>query len=88
MTEFHDRLAAMLSKEAADAAKAPDRSERMGDMIEGLARGLGFTISIAANGDAETIDTMIAGAERYALEEAADKAPFAQFMASVRGAND
>ena len=85
MTEFHDRLAAMLSKEAADAAKAPDRAERMGDMIEGLARGLGFTVSIAANGDAETIDTMIAGAERYALEEAADKAPFAQFMAAVRG---
>lgn len=84
MSDFHDRLAAMLSKEAAAAAKAPDRHERMGDMIEGLARGLGFTVAIAANGNAETIDTMIAGAERYALEEAADKAPLAQFMAAIR----
>lgn len=56
----------------------------MGDMIEGLARGLGFTVAIAANGNAETIDTMIAGAERYALEETADKAEFAQFMSMMR----
>ncbi len=84
MTDFHDRLSAMLAKEAAEAAKAPDRAERMGDMIEGLARGLGFTVSIAANGDPEGIDTMIAAAERYALEEAAEKAPFAQFMAVAR----
>lgn len=85
MSDFHSRLSAMLAKEASDAAKAADRHERMGDMVEGLARGLGFTVAIAANGNAETIDTMIAGAERYALEEAADKAPFAQFMAIVRG---
>ncbi len=84
MSDFHSRLSAMLSKEAAEAAKASDRAERMGDMIEGLARGLGFTVAIAANGNAETIDTMIAGAERYALEEAADKAPFAQMMAMMR----
>ena len=84
MSDFHNRLSSMLAKEAADAAKAPDRHERMGDMIEGLARGLGFTVAIAANGNAETIDTMIAGAERYALEEAADKAPLAQFMAAAR----
>lgn len=84
MGDFHDRLATMLSKEAADAARAPDRHERMGDMIEGLARGLGFTVAIAANGNAETIDTMISGAERYALEEAADRAPFAQLMAVMR----
>lgn len=85
MSDFHDRLSAMLAKEATAASKAPDRHERMGDMIEGLARGLGFTVAIAANGNAETIDTMISGAERYALEEAADKAPFAQFMAMTRG---
>ncbi|MGH6977898.1 MAG: hypothetical protein ACRED4_01170 [Brevundimonas sp.] len=87
MSDFHNRLSAMLAKEAADAAKALDRDERMGDMIEGLARGLGFTVSIAANGDPEGIDTMIAAAERYALEEAAEKAPFAQFMAAMRSAN-
>ena len=84
MSDFHDRLSTMLAKEATAASKAPDRHERMGDMVEGLARGLGFTVAIAANGNAETIDAMIAGAERYALEEAADKAPFAQFMAAVR----
>lgn len=84
MSEFHDKLAAMLSKEAAAAGKATDRAERMGDMIEALSRGLGFTVAIAANGNAEAIDTMIAGAERYALEEAADKARFAQIMAMAR----
>ena len=57
----------------------------MGDMIEALARGLGFTVAIAANGNAEGIDTMITAAERYAMEEAADKAPFARFMAVARG---
>jgi carbamoylphosphate synthase large subunit len=87
MSDFHDRLSAMIAKEATQASKAPDRAERLGDMIEGLARGLGFTVAVAANGNAETIDVMISGAERYALEEAADKAPFAQFMAAMRPAN-
>ena len=85
MSDFHDKLAALLSKEASAAAKVPDRAERMGDMIEAVARGLGFTVAIAANGNGEAIETMIAGAERYALEEAAEKAPFAQFMAMARG---
>lgn len=85
MSDFHSRLSSMLAKEAADAGKAADRPERMGDMIEALARGIGFTVAIAANGNAEGIDTMIAAAERYALEEAADKADFAKFMAVARG---
>ncbi|MBG7616515.1 hypothetical protein IWC96_14650 [Brevundimonas sp. BAL450] len=84
MSEFHGRLASMLSKEASDAGKATDRPERMGDMIEALARGLGFTVAIAANGDPEAIETMIAAAEKYALEEAASKADFARFMALAR----
>lgn len=81
MSGFGDAISSLLAKTAADASKAPDRAERLGDMIEALARGLGFTIAIAANGNAETIDTMIQGAEQYALQEAAEKAPFAQFMA-------
>lgn len=85
MTDFHSRLSSMLAKEAAAAGKAADRPERMGDMIEALARGLGFTVAIAVNGNAEGIDTMIAAAERYALEEAAEKADFAKFMAVARG---
>lgn len=85
MSDFHDKLALLLSREAADAGKAADRAERMGDMIEALARGLGFTVAIATNGNAEGIETMISAAERYALEEAADKAPLAQFMAVARG---
>lgn len=84
MSDFHDKLSSLLSKEAAASTKAPDRAERMGDMIESVARGLGFTVAIAANGNAEAIDTMISAAERYALEEAADKAPFAQFIAAAR----
>jgi len=83
--EFHRNLSSLLSKEAAASQKAPDRAERMGDMIESIARGLGFTVAIAANGNAEGIETMISAAERYALEEAAEKAPFAQFMAIARG---
>lgn len=84
MSGFHDRLASMLAMEAQDAGMATDRPERMGDMIEALARGLGFTVAIAANGDPEAIETMIAAAERYALEEAASKADFARFMAMHR----
>lgn len=86
MSEFHDKLASLLSREAAAAAKVPDRAERMGDMIEAIARGLGFTVAIAANGDGDAIETMISAAEKYALDEAADKAPFAQFMALARSA--
>lgn len=84
MSAFHDRLASLLAREASDAGQASDRAERMGDMIEALARGLGFTVAIAANGDAEGIDTMIAAAERYALEEAARQADVARFMAMHR----
>lgn len=84
MSDFHTRLASMLAKEAAEAAKVPDRAERMGDMIEALARGLGFTVAVATNGDPTRTETMITAAERYALEEAAAKAPFAQFMAGLR----
>lgn len=84
MSDFHSRLASMLSKEAADANKSADRAERMGDMIEAMARGLGFTVAIAANGRRDGIDTMIAAAEQYALQEAAEKAPFAEFMAQIR----
>jgi hypothetical protein len=84
MSDFHDKLASLLSREAAAAAKAPDRHERMGDMIEAIARGLGFTVAIAANGNGPMIEAMIAGAENYALQEAADKADFAKFMAAAR----
>lgn len=82
MTDFHDRLAGMLAKEA---SAAHGDADRLGEMIEAVARGLGFTVAIAARGDPQTIDAMIAGAEAYALQEAADKAPFAQFMAQVKG---
>lgn len=84
MSDFHDKLSALLAKEAAEAGKSPDHAERMGDMVEALARGLGFTVAIAVNGDANGIETMIAAAERYALEEAAEKAPVAKFMGAAR----
>lgn len=84
MSDFHTRLASMLAKEAAVAAKAPDRAERMGDMIEAIARGLGFTVAVATNGDRMGIETMITAAEKYALEEAVENAPLAKFMSGAR----
>ncbi len=84
MGDFHSRLSSLLAAEASEASKCPDRAERMGDMIEALARGLGFSVAIATNGDPSGTETMIAAAERYALEEAASKASFARFMALAR----
>ncbi len=77
MSDFADKLAALTSREAADANGDP---ERMGVMIERLATALGFTIALAARGDANTISVLISGAEAYAFEEAVEKAPFVKMM--------
>jgi hypothetical protein len=65
---------------AKEAAAAHGDADRFGQMIEGLARALGFTVAIAARGDPKTIDTMIEGATAYAHGEAVEKATFAKFM--------
>lgn len=81
MSDFADKLAALTSKEAADAKGDP---ERMGVMVERLAAALGFTVAMACNGNAAATDEMLAGAEGYAHAEAVAKAPFARFMSEMR----
>jgi hypothetical protein len=79
--DFASKLAVLTSAEAAAASLNPDR---MGVIIERLAAALGFTIAMAAQGDRDGIDTMIAGAEAYAHQEAVHKAAFARFMALAK----
>lgn len=79
--DFADRLAGLLAREQ---AAARGDTERMGEMIERLAAGLGFTIALAADGDRQGIDQLFIGAEAYAHQEAVDKAPLAQMLARLR----
>jgi hypothetical protein len=76
---FADKLHSLTSKEMAQANQAKD-AERMGDVVEALARALGFSIAIATKGDPKGIDTMIEGATAYAHGEAVDKAKFARLF--------
>ncbi len=78
MTDFADKLANLLSLELPLARRDPDR---MGEMIERLAAGIGFTIAIATGGDPQRTDTMIEGAMAYAHSEAVDRAKIARFLA-------
>jgi len=80
---FIERVQAMAAKEA---AAAHGDADRLGAMVEGLARALGFTVAIACRGNAEAIDEMMTGAEAYAHAEAVEKAPFAAFMAMAKAA--
>lgn len=82
MSDFENRLQAMCAAEASAGAKDADR---MGAMVENIARALGFTIAMAARGDPKVIDEMMHGADAYAHAEAVDKAPFARFMSAVKG---
>lgn len=78
--EFSNKLAGLLSAEAARARREP---ARYAAMIERLAAGLGFTIAMAAEGDGALIDKLIAGAEAHAHQEAVEKADFAKTMATL-----
>lgn len=75
MSGFADKLAALCAGELAHAKRDP---ERMGAMLETMARSLGFTIAVAAHGDPHGIDELCAGAEGYVHSEAVQKAPFAR----------
>lgn len=79
---FTNQLTSMISKEA---TAAHGDHERMGALVETLARSLGFTVALACRGDAAAIDEMMTGAEGYAHGEAVAKAPFAAFMAVAKG---
>lgn len=74
---FEDTLSALVSKEAAEARGDADR---MGALVERLARALGFSIAIACRGNGAAIDQMVAGAEGYIHGEAVEKARFVAFM--------
>lgn len=79
--DFADKLSAIVSKEAAEAHGDHDR---MAALIEVLARSLGFSVAIAAQGVGKTIDLLLAGAESHAHEEAVAKSAFARFMSEVK----
>jgi len=42
-------------------------------MIECISAALGMSIAIASRGDPKMIDTLMSGAEAYALEEAVER---------------
>jgi hypothetical protein len=83
MSEFSDKLFSLTSKEMADAKKNKD-SERIGEMLEYLARALGFSIAVAANGNGKAIDEMIEGATAYAHSEAVEKSKFARIFEGLK----
>lgn len=81
MSQFPAALASMLAKEATAAKDDPDR---MGEMVEAIARGLGFTVAILARGNPAMIDEVMTGADAHAHAEAVDKAPIIRLMAIAR----
>lgn len=74
---FAEGLASFTAREAAAAKNDPDR---MGEMVERLAAALGFTVALAAEGDAELIDKLMVGAEAHAHAEAVERAPLVRLM--------
>lgn len=80
MTDFATSIQSLLAKEAAEAVR---NHERMGAMVEVVARALGFTVAMCARGNAEAIDEIMIGADAYAHSEAVDKAHLARFMCGI-----
>ena len=80
--DFPTALAGLVS---AEMAAAHGDAERIGSVIEALARSLGFTVALACGGNARAVDEMLEGANAYAHEEAVAKAAFVAFMANPAG---
>lgn len=78
---FSDKLANLLAVELPLARRDP---ERISEMIERIASGLGLTIAVAAGGDPQRIDTMIEGATAYAHSEAVDRSKLARVLTGDR----
>jgi hypothetical protein len=74
---FADKLREIVLAEVMAANNDPPR---FAEMLEGLAKALGFAISVATRGDPKGIDEMIEGATSYAHEEAVAKARFAKLL--------
>lgn len=80
--QFASTLVLLVSREV---AASRGNQERLAFVIERLSASLGFTVALAANGHGPTIDTLIAGAEQYAHQEAVARSGFAGMMHALRG---
>lgn len=81
MSDFSNKLASLLAAELPIARRNPDR---MGEMIERIAAGLGLTIAMACGGDPQRVDTLLEGATAYAHREAVERSPIARVLAGGR----
>lgn len=79
MIDFIMTMQAHVAKELANATV-----ERKAEVMERLIDSLALTISVMANGHAEAMSDLLAGAENHLNERAADHAKLAAFLASVR----
>lgn len=81
MAEFNDKLASLVSLElSAGTVRDP---AKMSCLIESLASSLAFTVAIAAQGDAKTIDHLLEGIVAYIYKTAAERAPLARKIAAA-----
>jgi hypothetical protein len=81
MAEFNDKLASLVSLEmSAGTVRDP---AKMSCLIESLASSLAFTVAIAAQGDAKTIDHLLEGIVAYIYTTAAERAPLARTIAAA-----
>lgn len=78
LVNFQHRLISMVSKHAVGADE-----QRYAEIMEALAKALGFTVALAAHGDGKTIDILMTGIEAYAHQEAVEKARAAELMGMI-----
>ena len=77
MSHFPDDLADLVANEAAASRRD---TARIVEMIERLAAALGLTIAIASRGDPKMVETLLAGAEAYAMEEAVGRSKLLRLL--------
>jgi hypothetical protein len=77
VSNFPNELAYLVAKESAASRRD---TARIVEMIERLAAALGMTIAIASHGDPQKIETPIAGAEAYAMEEAVGRSKLLRIL--------
>jgi hypothetical protein len=77
VSNFPNELADLVAKEVSAARRD---TARMVEIIERLSAALGMTIAIASHGDPKMIETLIAGAEAYAMEEAVSRSKLLRIL--------
>lgn len=77
---FAEKLSALTSAEMRETHFAPDRMERMSEIIERLLFSAAFTIALAAKGDRSAMEKLLTGAESYLYESAAKLAPAGEIL--------